>query len=75
MSDVIISVRIPRELKEEIKKHEIRVSDVVRRALEEEIRRRKMEKLREVAGELGRFFARIPNEKIVGGIREFRERG
>ncbi|MEM1581419.1 MAG: hypothetical protein QXK89_02775 [Candidatus Bathyarchaeia archaeon] len=72
MSDAIISVRVSRELKEDLKKHGVKVSEVIRRALEEEVRRRKMEKLQEAAAKLGGFFASIPDEEIVESVKRAR---
>ncbi len=72
MSDAIISVRVSRELKEELKKYGVKVSEVIKRALEEEVRRRKMEKLQEAAAKLGEFFARMPDEEIVESVKRAR---
>jgi post-segregation antitoxin (ccd killing protein) len=65
---VTISVRIPKELKEKIKKYGINISHVVRKALEEELRKKKIEEAREAAKRLGEFFSKIPEEDIVKGI-------
>ena len=72
MGSVTISVRIPKELKEKIDRYGVRVSEVVRKALEEEVRRRELEESAEAAEELGKFFSRIPDDEIVRSIREFR---
>jgi hypothetical protein len=72
MATVTITVRIPRELKADIGKYGVEVSKVVRGALEEEIRRRKLEDLRRTAGELGELFAKIPDERIIKSIKEAR---
>jgi len=72
MKDVSVTVRIPKELKEDLSRHGVEVSRVVRRALEEEVRKRELEELKKIAGELGRFFAKIPEERIVKSIREDR---
>ncbi len=69
---VTISVRIPKELKQKIEEHGIRVSEVVRRALEEEIKRKELEKAAEAAEELGKIFSKIPEQEIVRLIREYR---
>jgi len=69
---VNITVRIPRKLKEELRKYGIKISEVVRRALEKEVERRKMEELRRIAGELGDFLSRMSEEEIVKSIKEFR---
>ncbi len=74
METAIITVRVPKKLKEELKKHGIKVSVVVKRALEEELRRRRLEELKRVASELGRFFAEVSDEEIVEDIRKMRGR-
>ncbi|MCD6368542.1 MAG: type II toxin-antitoxin system CcdA family antitoxin [Thermoproteales archaeon] len=73
MKNTTITVRVSRELKGELAKYGINVSEVVRRALEEEVRRRKREELKAVAAQLGEFFAKIPDEDIVKCLREMRE--
>lgn len=72
MSDAIITVRVSKELREELKKYGVRVSEVVRKALEEELRRIKLKKLQEAAVKLGDFFSKIPDEEIIEGIRRVR---
>jgi hypothetical protein len=68
----VISVRIPTELKDDLRRYGIEVSEVTRKALEEEVRRREREELRGMAEELGEFLGKIPRERIVEGIREDR---
>ena len=65
----IVSVRIPKELKDEIKKYGINISHVVRKALEEELRKKKIEEAKEAAKRLGKFFSKIPEEDIVKCIK------
>jgi len=72
MNSVTITVRLPKELKDKLSRYEVEVSKVVRKALEEEIKRRKLESLKKAAGELGRFFAEISDEEIVESVREMR---
>lgn len=48
MSTVVLSVRVRRELKEEAERLGINIREVVERALEEEIRRRKVELFKEI---------------------------
>ena len=43
---VLITARIPKELKEELKKYGINISQVVRKALEEAVYKKKLEELR-----------------------------
>ena len=68
----VISVRVPQELKDDLKRYGIEVSEVTRKALEEEVKRREREELRGMAEELGEFLEKIPRERIVEGIREDR---
>ena len=68
----VISVRIPPDLKDDLKRYGIEVSEVTRKALEEEVRRREREELQGMAEELGEFLEKIPRERIVEGIREDR---
>jgi len=72
MGSVTISVRIPRELKEKIDRYGVKISEVVRKALEEEVRRRELEEAAEAAEELGKIFSRIPDDEIVRIIKEYR---
>ena len=69
---VVISVRIPRELKEKIDEYGIRVSQVVRKALIEEVKKRELEEASKAAEELGKLFSKLSNEEIVSTIREYR---
>ena len=68
-----MSVRIPRELKEEAKRYGINISEVARRALEEEVRRRKLEEAMAVARRIGEILSKIPEEEMVKWLREARE--
>jgi len=69
-----ISVRVPKELKEDLTRYGVEVSEVTRRALQEEVERRRREELGELARDLGEFFEKIPSGRIVEGIREDRGR-
>ena len=68
----VISVRVPQELKDDLKRYGIEVSEVTRKALEEEVKRREREELQGMAEELGEFLEKIFRERIVKGIREDR---
>jgi len=69
---VTVSVRIPKELKEEAKRYGINISEVARRALEEEVRRRKLEEAAAAAKRVGELLSRIPEGEIVEWLREAR---
>jgi post-segregation antitoxin (ccd killing protein) len=69
MMSVTVTVRIPKELKEEARRYDISISRIVRRALEEELRRRKLEDAREAAKRVGEFFSKLSEEEVVEWIK------
>ncbi len=73
MSDTI-TVRVPRELKEAVRRYRIRVGDVVRRALEEEVRRRREQEVEEALDKLGEALSKVPHTEMVRTVREDRSR-
>ena len=73
MGYVTVSIRIPRRLKEQLDKYGIKLAPIVRRALEEEVRMRMLEEIRERASELSKRVLHIPDEEIARLIREDRE--
>ena len=73
MGYVTVSAKIPRRLKEELDRYGIRPGPVIRRALEEEVRRRMLEEIGKKAQELRRRVSHISDEEIVRIIREDRE--
>ena len=72
---VTVSAKIPRRLKELLDLYGVKVGPVVRRALEEEVRRRALLKIEERAKVLSRKLRHISDEEVAGLIREDRERG
>jgi post-segregation antitoxin (ccd killing protein) len=70
---VTVSARIRRELYEKLKRYGIVISDVIRRALEEEVRRREEEEVARMLDKAQKILARIPSEKLVEAIRASRE--
>jgi post-segregation antitoxin (ccd killing protein) len=71
VTSVVLSVRVRRELKEEAERLGINIREVVERALEEEIRRVKMERLKTVIGEALKGMD-VGVEEWVEAIRESR---
>ncbi len=74
MGYVTVSAKIPRKLKELLDKYGIKPSPIIRKALEEEVRRRMLNEIEEKARKLSKKVSHIPDEEIVRIIREGRER-
>jgi len=70
---VTVSAKVPRRLKELLDRYNIKPGSIIRRALEEEVKRRMLEELEEISRELSRELSHIPDEEIVRMIREDRE--
>ncbi|MEM1611489.1 MAG: hypothetical protein QXQ57_07595 [Sulfolobales archaeon] len=74
ISYVTVSAKIPRKLKELMDRYGIKPAPIIRRALEEEVKKHILieleAKLKEILGEI----ASIPDEEVVRLIREDRER-
>ncbi|MBS7652725.1 MAG: hypothetical protein QW486_05400 [Candidatus Bathyarchaeia archaeon] len=71
---VVVAAKIPKRLKELMDRLEVRPGPVIRRALEEEVRRVLLERLRERAVELSGRLEHISDEEIAEIIREDRGR-
>lgn len=68
----VITVRVSKDLKEKIGKYGIVVSEVARRALEEEIEKKRLDEAGRAAESLGKLFAKMSEEEIVKDIKEAR---
>ncbi|KPV64858.1 MAG: hypothetical protein AOA65_0704 [Candidatus Bathyarchaeota archaeon BA1] len=70
---VTVSAKVPVELKERLRKLNVNISQLVRKAIEEEVERREREALRTLAGEVSQLLRKVPPTEIVKVIREARE--
>jgi len=70
---VTVSTKVRKELKEEAEKLGINISAVLREALENEVRRLKLEKLKSKLEEISEILDKIDVDRIVKSIREDRE--
>jgi len=69
-----VSAKIPDEMKEELDREEVSVSEVIREALDEELKRRRRERLRhDVAALRDRIDDGASTAQIVETVRETRE--
>ena len=73
MGYVTVSAKIPRRLKELLDKYGIKPSSIIRRALEEEVKKRMLGEIERKARELSRRLSQISDEEIARIIREDRE--
>ena len=72
MENVIITVKVPKTLRDELRKHGVKIDIIVREALEKELKKRENQELKKAAEQLGKLFRKIPTEKIVKTIKEDR---
>lgn len=70
---VTVSVKVPRELKEELERYGVKTSEVLRRALYEALREARVRELERRWEEVRDIFDKIPVERAVRSIREDRE--
>ena len=71
---VTVSVKIPRKLKEKLEKYGIKPSELLRKAIMEELRRREIENLEKMREELNEVIAKFSKNFIVKSIREDRKK-
>ncbi|EHP69769.1 hypothetical protein MetMK1DRAFT_00002710 [Metallosphaera yellowstonensis MK1] len=70
---VVISVRIPEELKEELEKWNIDEAEVIRRALTNEVKKVKAKELEKEVKEIKDVISKISVEEVTKEIREDRD--
>lgn len=70
---ITVSTKIPKELREKMTKLGIKPSKILRKAIEEEIKKREIQKLKEKIEALKPVLDKIKIEEIVKSIREDRE--
>lgn len=73
MGYVTVSAKVSRELYEKLKRFKVPVSRVIKRALEEEVRRREEEEVKEALSKAQGVLRKIPAGEIVDTIRSSRE--
>jgi antitoxin CcdA len=69
----LITVRIDEDLKESIGQYGINVSETVRRALQDEIQRKREEELAEGLRRAKSILDKLPDLEIVRAVRESRD--
>lgn len=70
---VVVTSKIPVDLKTRLKSLNVNVSEVIRDALEAEAERLEMERLKRLSEEAAVILQKIPSEELVESIRIGRE--
>jgi post-segregation antitoxin (ccd killing protein) len=70
---VTVSTKIPKRLKEKMRTLKIKPSKLLRKAIEDEIRRKEAEQLREEIEKLKPLLEKVSIEDIVKSLREDRD--
>lgn len=73
MGYVTVSAKVPKRLKELLDRYNVKPGSIIRRALEEEVKRLVLEELEELSRALSEELSQIPDEEVVDLIREDRE--
>ncbi len=68
-----VSTKIPKQLKEKIQKFKIKPSKILRKALEDEVKKREMEELKVEIDKLKPILDKVSVEDIVKSIRKDRD--
>jgi len=68
-----VSARIPQELKEKIDRYNVKTSEIIRTALEEEVRKKELKELKDELHRLKPILDKITTEEVVRSIREDRD--
>jgi antitoxin CcdA len=70
---VTVSTKIPKQLKEKMRQLKIKPSKILRKALEDEVKKREMEELKQEINKLMPILEKVSMDDIVKSIREDRE--
>jgi len=73
MGFVTVSAKVRRELWEKLKSYGVNISEVIKRSLEEEIKKREEEEAKRLLGKASKLLKKLSEEEIVESIRESRE--
>ncbi len=70
---VTVSTKIPNQLKERMQRLKIKPSKILKKALEDEVKKRELEELKEEINRLKPILNKINTEDTVKSIREDRD--
>ncbi len=72
MTETVV-VRLDEELKKKAKAYNVNISEVVRSALRDEIRKRERSELIAALGRAKKALSKVPDDEIVKAVRETRD--
>ena len=72
---VTVSTKIPKQLKEKMQRLKIKPAKILRKALEDEVRKREIEELKEEICKLKPILEKVSMNDVVNSIREDRDSG
>jgi antitoxin CcdA len=70
---VTVSTKIPKQLKEKIQRLKIKPSKILRKALEDEVKKREIEELKEEIKKIQPILEKISTQDVTKSIREDRD--
>ncbi len=70
---VTVSTKIPKQLKEKMRQLKIKPSGILRKAIEDEVKKREMEELKQEINKLKPILEKVSMDDIVESVREDRE--
>ncbi len=73
MEYTTVSAKIPKKIKEKMEEYGIKPSEVIRKALYEEIKKAELKKLKEEVSSVKPVIARVKSGAVTKSIREDRE--
>ncbi|MEM2902554.1 MAG: hypothetical protein QXO32_07500 [Candidatus Bathyarchaeia archaeon] len=73
MGYVTVSAKLPWKLKTLLDKYGVKPGPIIRKALEDEVKKRMLSEVKEEAEKLSQHVSHIPDEKVVKLIRGDRE--
>ena len=73
MQCVTVSTKIPKQLKEKMQRLKIKPSKILRKALEDEVKKREIEELKEEIQKIQPILDKISTHDITESIREDRD--
>jgi Ulp1 family protease len=69
---VTVSTKIPKQLKEKVQRFKIKPAKILRKALEDEVKKREMEELKDEINKLKPILEKVSMDDVVKSIREDR---